>query len=150
LRILELSRNLNNYGYIRKFRKEVTIIPIPDRARGKIKIRLLIFIVMAIMLCLFCLPTGIGEALLLGLTAVAADWFWQRWRWWMFKKHGPRNLVIIVFGGLVLRLANVLTFVGIGMNLLQPAGFKVFGCFLLTIPLSNLLIPCKNQELECK
>jgi hypothetical protein len=95
----------------------------------------------------FLVPArGITGAVILGLAALAFDWFWQWLRLKQVGKHANRVTGLLIMSFFFLRLLNVFVFIKIGSIHLSQEGFTLFSAFLLCIPIVNLIAALTGRQ----
>ena len=83
---------------------------------------------------------GVMGAVLFGIAAIAIDCSWQLLRIKLLPRTKTRNLVWLIYGGILIRIATIFLVMQLGRFWLDPKAFNLFVLSLLTIPVWSLII----------
>lgn len=103
---------------------------------------LLPLIVIALGIVYFTQTHGYIGAVVLGLSTVGIDLFWQWLRFKVVHQGKPGRVIIGIIGGLIMRLLSIFLFMEFGNWWLglKTKYFIAFAICLLLIPLVNIVV----------
>ncbi len=91
---------------------------------------------------------GVAAAIILGLNMIAADYLWQ-WLRIRFSKSTSRSILLVILGGMAIRLISVIVFLKLAAFwlTLHSVNFYIFLSFFGAIPLLSL-VEARKFKLE--
>ena len=83
---------------------------------------------------------GVVGAVLFGIMAIAIDCSWQLLRFKLLPHTKTQDLVWLIYGGILIRIATIFLVMQLGRVWLEPKAFNLFVLSLLSIPVWSLII----------
>jgi hypothetical protein len=97
-----------------------------------------LLVLTSFLMIMFLHLKGLGGAIDLGVTLLAADFFWQVLRLKLFQKYqNVKELTVVLL--FLVRIISILLLIGLGHSWLAHRYFWVLAAFVLTLPVWTIL-----------